>query len=122
MRTVKQEYIVKYYDNGNICSESYRLNGELHNPNGIAYRTWYKNGNIYIEEYWLNGKLHNPNGIAYKSWYENGNIWIEQYWLNGKYLTKEKFDNRNNSSCSVSVSVSGKIVEIDGKKYKLNEV
>ena len=92
MRTVKQEYIEEYYDNGNKKCEKYKLNG----------------------------KLHRENGIAYKSWYENGNIWIEQYWLNGKYLTKEKFDNRNNSSCSVSVS--GKIVEIDGKKYKLNEV
>jgi len=116
MRTVKQEYIEEYYDNGNKKCEKYKLNGKLHRENGIAYKSWYENGNIWIEQYWLNGKLHRENGIAYKSWYENGNKFTEEYYLNGKYLTKEQFDNRNNSSCS------GKIVEIDGKKYKLNEI
>jgi len=115
MRTVKGEYIVEYYDNGNIRNEQYRLNGELHNKNGIALKSWHENGNICREEYRLNGKLHNPNGIAYKSWFENGNIWAEEYYINGKKLSKEQFDNRNNSC-------NNKIVEIDGKKYKLKEI
>ena len=113
MRTVKSEY---YYENGNKYIEEYRLNGELHNPNGIAYKNWYRNGNICTEAYILNDKYHRENGIALKRWYSNGNKWSESYWINGKYLTKEEFENRNNSSCS------GKVVEIDGKKYKLNEI
>ena len=85
MKTVKGEYIVNYYDNGNIRNEQYRLNG----------------------------KLHRENGIAYKSYYESGNIWRKEYFLNGKYLTKEEFDNRNN--CNVEgkvVEIDGKKYEL----------
>jgi len=115
MRTVKGEYIVEYYDNGNICREEYWLNGKLHRENGIAYKSWFDNGNICREEYFSNGKLHRENGIAFKGWFENGNICSEEYYINGKFLTKEQFDNRNNSC-------NNKIVEIDGKKYKLKEI
>ena len=55
MRTVKGEYIVTYYSNGNICNEQYRLNGELHRENGIALKSWHNNGKIRNEEYYLNG-------------------------------------------------------------------
>ena len=87
MRTVKQEYIIDYYDNGNISREEYLLNGES----------------------------HRENGIAFKIWFENGNILEEGYYINGKRLTKEEFNNRN-KTCN------GKIIEIDGKKYKLKEI
>jgi len=117
MRTVKGEYVVDYYDNGEILSKSYLLNGELHRENGYAFKGYYNNGNILSESYLLNGKLHRENGIAFKSWWSNGNINTEQYYINGKLLTKEEFDNRNNSC-----NAEGKIVEIDGKKYELKEV
>jgi len=119
MRTVKGEYIVTYYSNGKIRNEEYFLNGELHRENGIAFKSWYSNGNKCNEQYFLNGELHREHGIAVKSWYDNGNICVKQYFLNGEILTKEQFENRNNSC---SVSVSGKIVEIDGKRYKLKEI
>ena len=42
----------------------------------------------------------------------NGN----KFWyLNGEELTEQEFNSRN-SSCA------GKIIEVDGKKYKLQEV
>ena len=109
--------IVKWHENGNIWIEQYCLNGKLHRENGIAYKSWYENGNKCKEQYFINGKLHRENGIAYKSWHKNGNICSEEYWINGKELTKEEFDNKNNSC-----NPEGKIVEIDGKKYKLNEI
>jgi len=115
MKTVKQEYIVKYYDNGNKWIEGYYINGKLHRENGIAYKRWHQNGNKWVEEYCVNGKTHRENGIAFKRWYENGKISYEQYWLNGKQLSEQEFNNRKNS-------MSGKVVEIDGKKYELKEI
>ena len=63
------------------------------------------------DKYWyLNGKLHREDGPAieysdgYKAWY-----------IDGKRLTESAFNARN-KPCS------GKIVEIDGVKYKLEEV
>jgi len=63
-------------------------------------------------KYWyLNGKKHREDGPAierasgYKAWY-----------LNGVHLTETEFNNRMDKSCS------GKVVEIEGVKYKLVEV
>ena len=89
MKTEKLEVIREYFDNGQ----------------------W-----LYSEQYYLDGKLHNPHGPAIRSWYENGQLESETYFLNGKRLTKEAFEARNKPSCN------GKIVEIDGKKYKLTEI
>ena len=112
MKTVKSEVIREYYDNGQIRSESYRIDGKRHNPHGPAIKIWYENGQIQYEEYYIEGKLHNPNGPAIKSWYENGRIEYEQYWINGQELTKKKFNNR-------SASCNGKVIEVEGKKYQL---
>jgi len=57
------------------------------------------------------------SGIRSGAWHDNGNINTEEYCLSGKLLTKEEFNNRNDPC-----NVSGKVVEIDGKKYKLKEV
>ena len=74
-------------------------------------------------QYWVNDQLHRENGLAVRVWGKYGEIWDEEYYINGKLLTNREFYNRNNScNESVSVSVSGKVVEIDGKKYKLSEV
>ena len=62
------------------------------------------------DKYWyFNGKYHRVDGPAvelsngYKEWY-----------LNGKEVTEEQVLN--------NTSYHGKVVEIDGKKYKLEEV
>ena len=67
-------------------------------------------------KYWyLNGNLHREDGPAieypdgYKEWYLNGKEYTEAQWK------KEIVKIKNKNSCD------GRIVEIDGKKYKLIE-
>ena len=115
MKKVEAKVVWKYYDNGKLEYEAYYIDGKLHNPNGPAYRSWYKNGNLATEECRIDDKYHNPNGPAFHSWYSNGKLVSESYWIGGKQLTKKQFENRN-KSCE------GKVVEIDGKKYKLQEI
>jgi antitoxin component YwqK of YwqJK toxin-antitoxin module len=113
MKTETYEVIREYYDNGQIYSEGYYLDGILHNTNGPALKYWYDHGQIGSEKYYINGKYHNPNGPALKYWNEeDGKIRSECYFLNGIELTKEEFDNRTNPC-------NGKEVIIEGKKYKL---
>ena len=90
----------------------------------------------YGTKHWyINGKLHREDGPAIewadgaKSWYINGKCHREdgpavewangtKYWyINDKFLTEAEFNARiKQSSCD------GRVVEIDGKKYKLQEV
>jgi len=117
MKTVTLEYKLTYHDNGQIKEEAYSLDGQFHNPNGIAFKSWHSNGQISIEEHYLNGKMHNPNGIAYQSWDVNGNIKCANYWIDGKALSKDKFNNRNSPK-----PCDNKTVEVDGVKYKLTAI
>jgi hypothetical protein len=106
----------------------YNSNDELHREDGPAIE--YADG----DKYWcINGKLHREDGPAMeyanglKYWYINGQRhredgpaieWanVTKFWyLNGKRLTEAEF-NAHTKSCN------GKVVEIDGKKYKLTEV
>ena len=58
----------------------------------------------------LNGEHHREDGPAVE--YTNG----DKYWfINGKLLTETEFNQRT-ESCN------NKIVEIDGKKYKLTQI
>ena len=90
-----------------------------------------KVNNTGTKSWWLNGELHREDGPAIerangdKAWYLNGNLHCNygpaiekadgftRYYLHGKRLTKEEWENRLKRPCS------GKIVEIDGVKYKL---
>ena len=69
----------------------------------------YDNGS---KEWCLNGKLHREDGPAVeradgsKSWY-----------LNGKELTEEEF----NARTKPAPSCEGKVIEVDGVKYKLTK-
>mgnify|MGYP000873933579 CR=1 FL=1 len=111
--TVKREW----HKNGQISYEEYWINGEKHNTEGPAFRSWYKNGQIHSKVYWINGKLHNTEGPAFRSWDENGQISYEEYWINGEKLSKEECENEvKKDACN------GKVVEIDGKKYKLQAI
>ena len=62
------------------------------------------------KEWFLNGELHREDGPACE-WPNGSKSWF----LEGKELTEEEFNARMNSN----TSCSGKVVEIDGKKYKL---
>ena len=115
MKTIKAEVTWEYNDNGQLEYEQYCIDGKLHNPNGPAYQSWFDNGQLRYESYRIDGKRHNPNGPAHQCWYNNGQLRYEEYWIDGKQLTKKEFENRNNSC-------NGKVIEIEGKKYKLQEI
>ena len=81
------------------------INGQLHREEGPAIES--ANGD---KEWYHNDKLHREGGPAIE--YANGT----KYWyLNGKGLTEAEFNART-KSCD------GRVVEIDGKKYKLQAV
>ena len=119
-----KEYKVKVYDDR---IEWYNLDGQYHREDGPAFEQ--PNGD---KSWWINGQLHREDGPAieyangHKEWFLNGQNHREdgpaversngdKYWyLNGKRLTEQEFNQRNNCS--------GKVVEIDGKKYKLIEL
>ena len=103
---------------------------ELHREDGPAV----ERANGY-KEWWLNGKLHREDGPAIewddgsKSWYLNGKPHREdgpaieyadgykEWWLNGKQYTEKQLNKKMNQ-----LSCDGKVVEIEGKTYKLVEV
>jgi len=62
------------------------------------------------KHWYLNGKLHREDGPAIE-WANGDKSWF----LNGQLHREDEFNQRNKSS-----SCDGKIVEIDGKSYKLN--
>jgi len=65
----------------------------------------------YGTKHWYhNDKRHREDGPAVE--YADGTKW---WFVNGKELTEAKFNART-KSCN------GKVVEIDGKKYKLQAV
>ena len=103
------------------------------NGNEIYYEE--SNGYWYRREYDSNGNgiyYENYNGYWVKKEYDsNGNeIYLEDsngYWSKSEYDSKgneiyyenssgEVIDNRPKPSCN------GKVVEVDGKKYKLQEI
>ncbi len=99
-----KEYTVKVYDD----RTEWYLNGELHRENGPAIE--YADG---TKVWHLNGNRHRVDGPAVeyadgsKYWYLNSIQYSEADW-------KKEIAKLNNSC-------NGRIVEIDGKKYKLIE-
>jgi hypothetical protein len=67
----------------------------------------YANGSKF---WFICGELHQEDGPAVE--YGDG---TKEWYIDGKELSEEKFNARKNSC-------NGKIVEIDGKKYKLTEL
>lgn len=54
----------RYYDNGNILSRSYFLDGKLDGE----FKSWYTNGNVMEQEFYRNGKREGERKI----WHDNG--------------------------------------------------
>jgi len=96
-------YEVRVFSDGD---KYWYQNGQRHRTDGPA--TECADGTKY---WYQNGQLHRTDGPAvegtdgYKAWY-----------LGDKWLTEAEFNARSKPSCS------GKVVEIDGKKYKLTEI
>ena len=125
-----QKYIVTVFQNRtNWCNES----GQLHRLDGPAVewengtKDWQVNGKPHRldgpavehtngnKEWWVNGKLHRIDGAAIE--WSNGD---KEWWIEGAKYTETQFNKKvkqlQNKSCE------GKIVEIDGVKYKLTSV
>lgn len=119
------EYMVKVNENGD---RYWYKDDKLHREDGPAVEYsygeyfWYKKGKPHREDgpaviwadgtlkWYKDGVLHRENGPAIE--HANG----KRYWyIDGKRLTEEEFNARTNSC-------NGKIVTIDGKKYRLEEV
>jgi len=94
-----KEYTVKVFDNGD---KFWYLNYKCHREDGPAVE--YANGNKF---WYPNGKRHREDGPAIE-WADGTKMW----YLDGEKVTEQEV---MKSSCV------GKIVEIDGKKYKLEE-
>ena len=119
---------------------------EVHNNNGSKY--WYINDKLHREdgpaiefvrghkEWFINGKLHRTDGPAIeyadgsKLWYLNGEIHrtdgpafehtngYKEWWINGKKMSEKEF----NAYTNPIASCEGKVVEVDGVKYRLVKV
>ena len=120
-------YKVDVYDDG---TKKWYLNGERHREDGPAVefadgtKFWYLNGKCHREDgpavewadgskYWyLNGELHREDGPAVE-WASGTKHWF----LNGEQLTEAEFNARTKQK----PSCEGKVVEVDGVKYKLTK-
>jgi len=76
----------------------------------IEYTVVYESGTKF---WYLNGKLHREDGPAIE--YANGD---KSWYLNNEKLTEEEW----RAKLQPQPNWVGKVVEIDGKKYKLTEV
>jgi hypothetical protein len=83
------------------------LKNKLHREDGPAIEC--ANG---TKSWYLNGQCHREDGPAIE--WANGD---KSWYLNDKSLTEAQFNARTKQP-----SCEGKVVEIDGKKYKLQEV
>ena len=120
-----KEYTVNVSDNGD---KYWYINGKLHREDGPAVefsdgdKIWYINDKLHREDgpaidesngykaWYINGRLHREDGPAVE--YSNG---YKEWYLNGKKLTEKEFNDRK-QSCD------GRVVEIDGIKYRLSKV
>ena len=95
------EYKVKVWPSG---TKEWWLNDKLHREDGPARE--YANGD---KEWYLNDKLHREDGPACED--TNGH---KDWYLNGKQLTEKEHQDQTRRC-------TNKVIEIDGKKYKLVE-
>ena len=73
--------------------------------------------NTVTEWYNLNGQLHREDGPAVEN--TNGH---KEWYLNNEELTEKEFNEMIKKINDKTKSCNGKVVEIDGKKYKLKEI
>jgi hypothetical protein len=97
-------YIVKVDDDG---TKRWYLDDKLHREDGPAVE--YADG---IKRWFLNDKLHREDGPAVE--YTDGRAW----YLNGVEYSEAEWHKQTQKVKSPCV---GKVIEIDGVKYKLVE-
>lgn len=118
-------YTVKVHDDG---SKYWYILGQFHREDGPAVedadgsKHWYINGQRHREDgpavecasgskfWYINGQPHREDGPA-GEWSGGTKAW----YINGKKLSQKQFNARNKPK----PTCAGKVVEIDGVKYKL---
>jgi hypothetical protein len=98
-----QTYKVTVDEDKTICW--YNDKEELHRLDGPAIES--ANG---TKEWYVDGKRHRLDGPAYES--ADG---YKSWWVDGKEMTEKEF----NEYIKPKPSCEGKVVEVDGVKYKL---
>jgi hypothetical protein len=98
-------YTVQVNDSGDRC---WYLDGKRHREDGPAIE--YADGTKY---WYLNDKQHREDGPAIE--YAGG---TKHWYLNDKELTEAEFNARNKPK----PTCEGKVVEVDGVKYKLTAI
>lgn len=101
---MKTQYIEKS-DEGTFYYADKKMT-KLHREDGPAIES--PDG----EEWWVNGRRHNEDGPAV-AWTTVG---IEEYWLGGHQVTKSEWEVRTKKPV---ITCEGKVVEIDGRRFKL---
>ena len=74
-----------YYNSGEIHTELWLLNDEIHRTNCPAYIWYYRSKRIGIKEWYMHGNLHREGKPAVIQYHTSGKISGEQWYLNGKY-------------------------------------
>jgi hypothetical protein len=95
-----KEYTVRIFESG---IKAWYVNGKLHREDGPALE------GVIGNEWYVNGDLHREYGPAIE-WFTGYKEWH----INGQKMTEQEFHSRKQAN-----SCDGKIVEIDGVKYKL---
>ena len=116
-------YTVMVHDNGD---KAWYRDGKVHREDGPAIenadggKVWYLNGKLHREDgpaiehadgdksWYLNDKLHREDGPAIE--FADG---TKFWYLNGNQLSESTFNKRVKKTCE------GRVVEVDGVKYKL---
>ncbi len=132
-----QEYEVTITHHPEKTITEWRQNGLLHRLDGPALEIVYKDKITTIMEWHQSGKTHRVDGPArirlgkgaFEEWYLFGKLHREDgpadvsgnWFIHGEQYSKEAFEARAESlKNALSPTCDGKIVEIDGKKYKLS--
>ena len=128
-----EKYIVEVYEDIVYWRNE---KGQYHRLGGLPAKEW-ANGD---KEYWENGNLHRLGGLPAIEWangdkyyYEDGKLHrlgglpaierangSKEYWENDIQLTEAEAEAKQNPK--LADPCDGKIVTIDGKKYKLTAV
>ena len=98
-------YEVYHYTNGD---KHWFYGGKRHREDGPAIE-FFSGG----KEWWLNNQRHREDGAACE--YSDG---VKFWYLNDVRYTEEEYHNKQNKV----PSCAGKVVSVDGRKYKLEEV
>lgn len=122
-----KKYIVEVYEDR---TEWKNEDGKFHREDGPAIE-W----NNEYKAWWFKGKLHREDGPAIehkdgsKFWWVDGNRHrldgpaiercdgSKEWWIEGKELSEYEFNKRIKQ-----LTCEGKVIEVDGVKYKLTKV